>query len=154
MRSLLTAHLAFKKNIEMGLKNYGLNPGNPKIILYIAEHEGCSQKELAEYCFVESATLSSVLSKMEKNGLIERRHQGNDRRAYAIYPTQEGQHVFKAVKEQFEDTVSTALSGFTRKEAKEFRAYLQRVTENLESTNEDGSLPREGTTTSVKKGKR
>lgn len=50
MKSLLLAHLSFKKNLETKLKKYGLNAGNPKILTFIGDHEGCKQRDIAEGC--------------------------------------------------------------------------------------------------------
>ena len=74
LQPMLIAHLAFKRNMETALKKYGLHPGNPKFMLYIADHEGCSQKDLAETFYIESCTLSSVLANMEERGFIERKN--------------------------------------------------------------------------------
>ena len=132
MRSLLTAHWTFKNYVESGLKQYGLNSGNPKILIYIAEHEGCRQKEIAKNCCVETATLSSVLTKMEDNGLIERKRLEKNKRSYAVYTTEKGMQVFAEAKKRCDEAIEVALAGFTPEEGDKLREYLKRVTENLE----------------------
>ncbi|MBR5407653.1 MAG: MarR family transcriptional regulator [Lachnospiraceae bacterium] len=135
MQSLLIAHLAFKKNIENNLKRYGFNPGNPRTLLYISDHEGCRQKDLAEAFYVESCTLSSVLTNMEESGFIERRRSEKDKRSYAIYMTPKGRQISETVRKQFYDTIETALSGFSQKEAAQLHDYLDRVADNLKKAN-------------------
>lgn len=132
MKSLFTAYWAFTKNMEKGIKNFGLNYGNPKVILYLMNHEGCRQIDIARNCYLEAATLSTVLSNMEANGLIERRRLEENRRSYAIYPTKKGREIFSIVSCQFDKTSDIAFVGFSEKEIKEFQAYLDRVTENLQ----------------------
>ncbi len=132
MKSLFTAYWAFTKNMEKGIKNFGLNYGNPKVILYLMNHEGCRQIDIARNCYLEAATLSTVLSNMEANGLIERRRLEENRRSYAIYPTKKGREIFSIVSCQFDKTSDIAFFGFSEKEMKEFQAYLDRVTENLQ----------------------
>ncbi len=132
MKSLFTAYWAFTKNMEKGIKNFGLNYGNPKVILYLMNHEGCRQIDIARNCYLEAATLSTVLSNMEANGLIERRRLEENRRSYAIYPTKKGREIFSIVSCQFDKTSDIAFVGFSEKEMKEFQAYLDRVTENLQ----------------------
>ena len=51
MKSLFTAYWAFTKNMEKGIKSFGLNYGNPKVILYLMNHEGCRQIDIARNCF-------------------------------------------------------------------------------------------------------
>jgi DNA-binding MarR family transcriptional regulator len=131
MQPLLAAHLAFKKHILAGLKEYGIKTGQPKILLCISSYPGCQQKDIAENCYVETATLSSVLSHMEKLNLIERRQNAKDKRSYSIYPTEEAQPLYEAVEERFKKTMSVALSGFTEEEVKQFTGYLERMEKNL-----------------------
>ena len=61
MKSLFSAYWAFTKSLEKGMKDYGLNYGNPKVILYIMRNEGCRQIDIAKDCYIESATLSTLL---------------------------------------------------------------------------------------------
>lgn len=135
LQPLLIAHLSFKKNVETKLKKYGLNPGNPKVMLYISDHEGCSQKDLAEAFYIESCTLSSVLTNMEENGFIERKRCEKDKRSYAIYTTAKGRQIAKLVRKQFEMTIETALSGFSSEEAALLHDFLNRVSDNLKEAN-------------------
>ena len=134
MKALLAAHLAYKKHILSGLKEYGIMPGHPKIMHYIMLHEGCRQKDIANNCYVESATLSSVLSNMERHGLIERRRSSDDKRSYTIYPKDSAKPIFDAVLDQFDKTESTALAGFTGKERNELEDYLIRKENNLKQS--------------------
>ncbi|MBQ5534522.1 MAG: MarR family transcriptional regulator, partial [Lachnospiraceae bacterium] len=83
-----------------GLSSYGITHRQPRIMYYISMHEGCQQKDIARHCHVETATLSTVLSNMEKRGLIERRQSETDKRAYCIYPVEEARPVFEAVARQ------------------------------------------------------
>lgn len=131
MKSLFSAYWAFTKSLEKGMKDYGLNYGNPKVILYIMRNEGCRQIDIAKDCYIESATLSTVLSKMEKNGLIERRRTPENRRCYSIYPTDKGRKTFHKVKSRLDETTETAFSDFSKDDIDQFREYLDRLTYNL-----------------------
>ncbi|MCR5688043.1 MAG: MarR family transcriptional regulator [Lachnospiraceae bacterium] len=131
MRALFSAYWEFTKNLEKGMKKYGLNYGNPKVILYLLGNEGCQQVDMARDCYVESATLSSVLSKMEENGLIERKRLEGNKRSYAIYPTEKGRTVLDAVKKQLDLTIGVALSGFSEQETEQLNSYLERIIGNL-----------------------
>ena len=135
MKSLLLAHNAFKKNVESRLRKFGLNPGNPKMLVYISDHEGCKQKDLAETFLLETCTLSSVLANMEDNSLIERERAENDKRSYAIYTTPKTKQMIDDIRAQFDDSVKVALTGFSDEEAAQFRGYLDRVIKNLTRAN-------------------
>ena len=137
MKSLLLAHNAFKKNVESRLRKFGLHPGNPKMLVYISDHEGCRQKDLAETFYMETCTLSSVLANMEDNRLIERERAANDKRSYAIYTTPKTKQMINDIRAQFDHSVEVALTGFTDEEATQFREYLARATKNLMQANKN-----------------
>ena len=52
------------------LKNTGLTIGQPKVLDYLKEHDGSNQKEIAQACFLEAGSLTSILNRMEDKGLI------------------------------------------------------------------------------------
>ena len=131
MKALFSAYWEITKYLEQGMKDYGLNYGNPKIILYLLGNEGCQQSDIARYCYVKSATLSTVLSNMERNGVIERKHLEGNKRSYAIYLTDKGREAFKAVWSQLENATNIAFSDFSEEEIDEFRSYLRRIIANM-----------------------
>ena len=133
MKQLLATHLAFKRYILTTLKEYGLKTGQPKVMYYIALHEGCKQKDIAENCYIRSATLSSVLSNMEKKGLIERKSPEGNKRAYSIYIKDEARPVFEAVEKAFDEAKKRAFAGFSDKEAEVLTKHLERVEKNLKT---------------------
>ena len=72
------------------LKDTGLTIGQPKILDYLKEHDGSNQKEIAAACFLEAGSLTTILNRMEENGLIERRTLNGNRRSFHIFMTEEG----------------------------------------------------------------
>ena len=72
------------------LEETGLTAGQPKVLDYLGYHDGASQKEIAAHCYIEAATLTSVLNGMEAKALIERRRLNGNRRTFHIFLTQKG----------------------------------------------------------------
>ena len=132
---LLGSHLSFKKHLLTCLKEYNLKSGQPKVLEYIATHEGCQQKDIAEYCNVETATLSIVLSNLEKRKMIKRKPLKNDKRAYSIFLGKEGREIYKNVIEIIKDTEEIALQGFSDEEREQLVEYLSRVRNNIREAN-------------------
>lgn len=131
MATLFHTHLAVKKNIVKGISGLGLKASQPKILYYICTHEGCQQKDVAENCFLETATLSSVLPNLERRNLIKRIPDDVDKRAYKIYATEEGRKLRDAIDRQLESTMSKAFEGFTEEEIRGFWESLDRIHKNL-----------------------
>ena len=134
MKSLFNAYWAFTKKLEEGIEEYGLNSGNPKVLLYLLGNEGCRQIDIARYCHVRSATLSSVLANMEANGFIERKRLEGNKRSYAIYLTKKGHQTFDVVKDQLDATTNIAFKDFTDDEIIKIQSYLDRISDNLNNS--------------------
>ena len=135
MNLLYDAHLAYKKIVARKLMRYGLKSGNCRILMYVSDHPGCLQRDIAENCDVETSTLSTVLSNMEKKGFVERKRFEKNNRSYSIYVTEKGKKIADDAHVQLITASSIALKGFSKEEKDEFRTYLKRVIKNLKSSN-------------------
>ena len=58
-----------------------LMPGQPKILLYLLEHDGAMAKEITEGCVLDKSTVTSLLARMAQQELIVRHPHARDRRA-------------------------------------------------------------------------
>jgi DNA-binding MarR family transcriptional regulator len=56
-----------------------------------------SMSHLAEALDVSVASMTGIVDRMEKRGLVERRHGGTDRRVVKVYPTETGLDVFREI---------------------------------------------------------
>ncbi|HEX8605330.1 MAG TPA: MarR family transcriptional regulator [Pseudoduganella sp.] len=58
-----------------------------KALIFVSNNEGIRQVDLAALLEVQPITLARLLDQLEANGLVERRADPTDRRAYRIYLT-------------------------------------------------------------------
>ena len=64
-------------------------------VLTALETEGpLAMKRLAELMDVSDASATGIVDRMEKRGLVERRHGTTDRRVVLVHPTSAGEQVF------------------------------------------------------------
>jgi MarR family transcriptional regulator for hemolysin len=63
----------------------GLTLPQCKVVVYLADHEGVSQVQLAELTDLEPMTLVRTLDCLESHGWLERRNDPADRRARRLY---------------------------------------------------------------------
>lgn len=129
---ILANHMLCKKRLMGGLSHYQLSSGQPKVLDYLSIYEPCSQKELAENCYVEDATLSFLPIGMKKNGLIEQTRNPNDRRSNLIFLTDEGRRVVEAMKRECEKVDQIVFSDFSEEEKNTFLSYMERMRTNIE----------------------
>ena len=69
----------FTKMVFDELNNENITIGQPKVLEYLFTHDGAIQKNIAEACQIEPATLTSLLLRMEKNNLVERKNKNGDK---------------------------------------------------------------------------
>lgn len=128
---MLENQTMFTKQVFEQLEGRGLSSGQPKILEYLYEHDGSVQKDIAQACKIEPATVTSLLSRMEKSEIIERKMQNNNRRFWYVYLTEKGREEAVYVKKAFDTVKEIALKDFTNKEKELFIEYLKRVNKNL-----------------------
>lgn len=70
-------------------------------VLTMIDTEGPdSMSHLAEALDVSVASMTGIVDRMEKRGLVERRHEGKDRRVVLVYPTEAGRDVFREIDQR------------------------------------------------------
>ena len=124
-------HMTIQKKLMEQLKNTGLTLGQPKVLDYLKDHDGVSQKEIAAGCLIEAGSLTSILNRMEEKKLIERKMLNGNRRTFHIFMTESGKKNQKLVEEAFKKIEKTALNGISEEEQKLFMEIFCRIYRNL-----------------------
>ncbi|MEO9307527.1 putative Transcriptional regulator, MarR family protein [Nitrosotalea sinensis] len=77
---------AFQRSFDVELrKNVGVTLSQWRVVWALMTQPGLTQKELADKVGIEGATLVPIIDKMEKENLLKRKPDSNDRRANRIY---------------------------------------------------------------------
>lgn len=124
-------HMTVQKKLMEQLADTGLTLGQPKVLDYLKDHDGASQKEIAAGCLIEAGSLTSILNRMEEKGLIERKMLNGNRRTFHIFMTESGKKNQKLVEEAFKKIEKTALNGISEEEQKLFMDISCRIYRNL-----------------------
>lgn len=121
----------YTKKVFDNVADRKLSKGQPKILEYLYENDSAVQKDIAKSCFIEQATVTSILARMEKNELIIRKVDPDNRRFQFVYLTEKGKVEAKFVIESFAKLENNALKDFTDEEKMQFVNFLNRVNKNL-----------------------
>ena len=113
---VMAQHSMFQKELLIKLKGLGLTIGQPKILDYLQTHDGAGQKDIACGCHIEPGTLTTLLNRMEENGLVERRMMNGNRRSYYVFMTDKGKKQAHAVAEAFMELEEQAFCGLSDEE--------------------------------------
>ena len=140
---IMANQLLVQKALLDKLKDTGLTIGQPKILDYLKDHDGSSQKDIAKACFLEAGSLTTILNKMEEKGLITRQTLNGNRRSFHIFMTEEGRKKQQLIDELFTEIEKNALQNISDEEFDMFMAVYKKIYRNLqneltakESTNE------------------
>ena len=124
-------HMIVQKKLMEQLKDTGLTLGQPKVLDYLKEHDGASQKEIAAGCLIEAGSLTSILNRMEEKDLIERKMLNGNRRTFHIFMTEEGKKKQQLVSEAFSEIERKAVEGISKEEMEGFLSVYQKIYANL-----------------------
>lgn len=137
---MLENHTLFSKHVFRRLADCQLSSGQPRVLEYLMDHEGAMQKEIAKACMIEPPSVTSVLSKMEREGLIVRSAKAGDRRSQDVALTQRGRELAALTAETFRQEEAAALQGLSREERETLVGLLERVNRNLREAAEGTHL--------------
>ena len=128
---LKRTYIAMRNSFDDELSDYNLSTSQFEILGYLYQTEGWEQKRLQKCSGVRAATLTGLLDKLEKRGLLARIPADYDARAKVVKLTPEGEQIFSQlidVMHQFEDRI---LAGFSPAERELLVDWLQRMAQNL-----------------------
>lgn len=119
--------------ITKSASKVGLYFGQPSILRYVTEHDGCTQKELASALHISPASAATSLKRIEKAGLITRTADEADSRKNHLSVTEKGSEALRQFVEICKTTDKEMFKGFTQEEMDTLHSLLTRLHENLDS---------------------
>lgn len=102
-----------------------------RVLTALKRMEGCNQGALAEFLDVEPITLCRMVDRLEEAGLVERRSNPADRRAWLLYMTDTGQARTAELRPLALGLFGDALEGLDTAEQEALETALDRVRANL-----------------------
>jgi DNA-binding MarR family transcriptional regulator len=115
-------------DFEAALANVDLTPGSFGVLTLIRANPGITQVALAAAFGVDKSTMSPVIVRLEKRGLVRREVLASDRRCHALYFEPEAEPQFLATREKvraFEGGVAQRLTKPEQRELSRLHAKLQ-----------------------------
>ncbi|MGG4453771.1 MarR family winged helix-turn-helix transcriptional regulator [Brevibacillus porteri] len=122
-----------RQNVEFLIQKYDVYPGQPILLMRLIEKDGMIQRELARKIGVKPATLTVMINRMAKSGLVERREDERDQRISRVYLTDKGRMATKHVKEVLRVIEENCFIGFSEEEKDVLRGLLDRMHSNLQA---------------------
>jgi len=121
----------FRRRFEDEARIHGVTLPQWRALIEIYKNEGISQVALAGYIDTDPMTMSGILDRLEKRGLIERYTDPNDSRAKLARLTSEGDELVRTARNVGIELYENALAGLSATDREEMTAGLICIRNNL-----------------------
>jgi MarR family transcriptional regulator for hemolysin len=123
---------AFQKSFDLELrKNAGVSLSQWRVVGALVIQPGLTQKEIADKVGIEGATLVPIIDKMEKEGLLKRKPDSDDRRVNRIYLTQKADSLWEAMIECALLIRKSSLKNISESDIQTTLDTLRKISKNL-----------------------
>lgn len=120
--------------------NTEVHQGQGGLLVALHFENGQTQKELAHIMGRKPATMTVMIQRMEKNGLVRKEQDKEDQRTTRIYITEKGEEEYKKVQAIWEQMEEEMFTNFTVEEKVIFRRLLMQVQSNFLEKMPDAKL--------------
>lgn len=97
LRPLVEAYSAFYRTGSRHIESMGLTPSQFDVIAELGDTDGLTCANLSDATLVTKGTLTGVLDRLEKKGIVKRENIAGDRRAIKVRLTSKGEALFRKV---------------------------------------------------------
>ena len=128
---------AIRRDFDRRAAALGTTRAQWRVLARLSHQDGQRQIELADALDVEPITLCRMVDRLAEAGLVERRPDEADRRAWRIHLTPAAQPVIESLKGLAEEFYRDMLDGISAAEREAVGTVLARIRDNL-----DGGEPK------------
>jgi len=111
---------------------YDVTPEQWGVLRSLCHAEGVNQSQLGENTFKDRHNITRILGLLEKRGLVERRIDEGDKRAYRVFLTEAGRKEQDALQGLVDRHQETLLNGLKREEVASLRRIFEHIVSNIE----------------------
>jgi DNA-binding MarR family transcriptional regulator len=124
------------------LEELGLYRGQHRILRALWRQDGLTHTELSRHAHVRPSTISTTIQRMEKAGLVERKHDTADQRVSRVYLTAVGRVLQEDVEQARRKLEEEMYDGLTLEERVLLRRLFLQMRENLMRVTDRERAPR------------
>ncbi len=132
MRLIGQAYRTFGRLVDSPLRKLDFAMGQLPVLVALKKNGALSQAELARLAQVEQPSMAQLLNRMERDGLVQRIANPNDKRSQLVSLTADASQRLPKGKAVMDAASRQALEGLTKEEQHQLMALLLRVNDNLD----------------------
>lgn len=136
--SLRAAYLSMHRQSDMNALKHGITANQFVLLMFLAEEDGISQRDLVERVFSDPNTIRAMLVLLEKQGLVERDQHPNDGRKRNVTLTPKGREIYQKVSDENETMRQSLKALFNPEETQKLLVFLDTISKAMtESVKKD-----------------
>lgn len=113
------------------LNSYTITPPQFIALQWLFEHGDMTIGDLSNKMYLAFSTTTDLVDRMEKNELVMRVREEQDRRVVRIKLLKEGERIIEEVIKKRQDYLQNVLTDFTQPEVEQFSFLLEKLHTNM-----------------------
>jgi DNA-binding MarR family transcriptional regulator len=122
---------AHRNKAQELLSRVELYPGQDFLLLNLSPRDGLTHTEVADDLCVQPATLTKMLDRLVRTGLVQRRTDEDDQRVSRVYLTEKGRELLRPIEQIWLELEAISFANLTLDERLLLRRLLLQVYANL-----------------------
>jgi DNA-binding MarR family transcriptional regulator len=118
-------------------KQYVVTPPQWGVLSLLYNQDGQTIGAISQQRAIDAPTMTGIVKRLEQSGLVERRHDWEDRRLVKVYLTDEGRDIMRFLPDAALEFTKTMSQGFSEDEKRDMQVKLQRIIANLSTIGPD-----------------
>ena len=119
-----------KLAVRFAEAGYSVTPEQWAILGRLGQQDGLSQQALADRFHRSKVAAFQLISKSEKQGLVERRGDPKDKRSKLVYLTEEGRKIQPELIRLASENMTAALEGISEPDLTVAKKVVRKIIEN------------------------
>ncbi len=131
-KSVSLIHRYTMIHINKRLESHNIGIGQLHFLLKLYHCDSINQEQLAHYLKIDKATSARAIKKLEKEGLVKRKTNPDDKRSYYIFLTKKGKELIPKIRKITKKWTELLLTDFSKEDRDKLFLYLDKITTNAE----------------------
>lgn len=124
---LMKASKSVQEQIKKDISNRGMRPSDFEILEALYHKGRLTVREVSEAVLINTGSITYVIDKLEKRGLIERSNCKDDRRVVYIHITDEGKQLMDEIFPEHQRVIEEMMFGISDEEKATVIDVLKRI---------------------------
>lgn len=117
--------------VDVKLKKYNLNKVQAELLLFLRDNNGANLTEINESFLFNKATITKIITHLEKYNYVNRVVSEGDRREKGIYLTDKGKDILPSIIEVLKEWEDILIDSIPNADIEKIKSILVKMVENV-----------------------